>query len=60
MFMLYCTFNIIKERDKMQVDTFILLFFCYHFGVDTMIFIPIVIIKEIVFNYLIYTTTIYH
>ena len=48
----------IKMRAKMQVDNFILLFFCCLFGVYSMRFIYMVIVKEIVFTCVIYAATI--
>ena len=50
----------IKTRTKMQVDTFILLFFCFRFDVSVMIFIYMVIVKEIVFTCVIYVTNLDH
>ena len=44
----------------MQVDTFILLLFCWSFGVYAVIFIYMVDLKEIVFTCVIYAATVYH
>ena len=46
----------IKTRDKMKVDTSILLFLGFLLGVYAMRFIYMVIVKEIVFTCVIYTT----
>ena len=56
--MVFCTLHTIKARTKIQVDTYILLFFCYLFGVGALKFISIVILKEIVFTCLIYAATV--
>ena len=48
------TVDDIKVRTNMQVDTLILILFCYLFGVDSMRVITMVIDKLIVFNCSIY------
>ena len=42
----------------MQMDPLTLLLLCYFFGVDYLIFIPIFIVKEIVFDCFMYTATV--
>ena len=48
----------IKARTKIQGDKFLFLFLYYIFGVDAMIAITMVIVKEIVFTCLIYAKTV--
>ena len=55
----FTLFNI-NMSTKMQVDAFIFLLFCCLFGVYVMIFIYMVIVKEILFICVIYSTTLYH
>ena len=58
--MVSCMLDAIKARNKMQMGTFIVPFFCCIFCVHNMIVIPMVIMKEIVFACLIYVSTVYH
>ena len=58
--MVYCIIDAIKEGNKMQMDPLTLLLLCYFFGVDYLIFIPIFIVKEIVFDCFMYTATVWH
>ena len=44
----------------MQVDTFILLLFCFLFGVYAIILLYMVIAKEILVICVIYAATVYH
>ena len=44
----------------MKLDNFILLLFCFLFGFDDMRVITMVIVKEILFTCLIYSTNINH
>ena len=57
-FMVCCTLESIKETTKIQVDTFTFLFFCFLFCVYYMGFISMVIVKEIIFIYVIYFMTV--
>ena len=58
--MVCCKVNVIKVSTKIHMDTFILVFFRYYFGVDNMRFVPMLIVKKIVLTCLICTTTVYH
>ena len=58
--MVHPTLNGIKVRTKMKVDNFILLLFCYLFGDYSRRVISIVIVKEIVFTFVVYVATVYH
>ena len=57
--MVCCTLDIIKAKTNMQVDTFIFPFFCWIFCFYAMIFIPMVIVREIIFTCVIYSVTVY-
>ena len=54
-FMVCCKLCTINTRTKIQVDNF--LFLCFLFGVYNMKFITVVIVKEILFNCVIYAAT---
>ena len=58
--MVCCTLCAINMSTKIQVDTFMLPFFCCHFGFYAMRFISMVILKVNVFTSVIYATTVYH
>ena len=53
-----CTPDAIKEMTKIQVDNFIIFFFCCLFIVYTMRFISMVILKEIISNCVTYSVTV--
>ena len=55
--MVCCTLGSIKATNNIQDDIFILLFFCCLFCVYSMRFISMVIVKEIIFTYVIYAVT---
>ena len=56
--MVCCTLDAIKEMTNIQVDNFILPFFCFLFCVYDMRFISIVIVKKIIFTCVIYVVTV--
>ena len=57
-FMVCFNINVIKKTTKIQVDTFIFILFCFIFCVYAMIFILMVIVKEIIFTCTIYSVTV--
>ena len=53
-----CTLDAIKQMTKIQVNNFILIFFCFLYCVYGIIFISMVVVKEIIFNCVMYAVTV--
>ena len=56
--MVCCTLDAIKETTQIQVGNFIIIFFCLLFCDYAMRFIPMVIVKEVIFTCVTYAVTV--